>query len=161
MPEPLDHLAQLNIAKAKAPVDSPLLAEFKAMLDPVNEIADAASGFVWRLQDDDSGNATSIPFPGAADEVIVNLSVWRSAEDLWSFVYGTDHLSVMRRRSEWFERMDTYLCLWWIPAGTVPTVEQAHRRLELLRDNGPTPESFTFKRRFNSAGTPLVGVPRP
>jgi hypothetical protein len=161
MSEPLDHLAQLNIAKAKAPLESPLLEDFRQMLDPINELADAAPGFVWRLRDEDSNDATSIPFPGAGKDTIVNLSVWRTAEDLWSFVYDSAHLSVMRRRREWFERTQTYMCLWWIPAGTIPTVEEAKRRLDLLSANGPTPAAFTFKQRFNSAGTPLVGVPRP
>ena len=161
MSEPLDHLAQLNIAKAKAPVDSPLLEDFRAMLDPINAVADDAPGFVWRLKDEESDNATSIAFPGAGEDTIVNLSVWRSAEDLWSFVYDSEHLAVMRRRSEWFERTENFMCLWWVPAGTIPTVEEAKRRLELLAANGPTPDSFTFKRRFNPAGTPLVGVPRP
>ena len=58
---PSFHVAQVNIARPKAPVDSPLLADFKANLDPVNAIADAAPGFVWRLQDE-SRNATAIAF---------------------------------------------------------------------------------------------------
>lgn len=161
MPEPLNHLAQLNIAKAKAAIDSPLLEDFREMLDPINALADASPGFVWRLQDEEAGNATSIAFPGAGADTIVNLSVWRSAEELWSFVYDSEHVSVMRRRSEWFERINNYMCLWWVPAGTIPTVAEAKRRLDLLTESGPSPESFTFKRRFNSAGTPQVGVPRP
>jgi hypothetical protein len=43
-------LAQLNIALPREPLDAPLLAEFVAALDPVNASADAAEGFVWRLQ---------------------------------------------------------------------------------------------------------------
>ena len=51
-------IAELNIALAKAPVDSPLLAEFAAALEPVNALADAAPGFVWRLQSEE-GDATA------------------------------------------------------------------------------------------------------
>ncbi len=161
MSEPLNHLVQLNISRVKAPVDSPELADFKAMLDPINELAESSPGFIWRLKDDGENDATSIRFPGAREDVIVNLSVWRTAEELWAFVYDSDHLSVLRRRSEWFEPMPDYMCLWWVAAGTIPTLEESRRRLDLLAANGPSPEAFTFKQRFNSAGTPLVGVPRP
>jgi hypothetical protein len=40
-------------------LDSPRLAGFVAALDPVNAVADAAPGFVWRLQTED-GNATAV-----------------------------------------------------------------------------------------------------
>jgi len=52
-------LAQVNIGRMREPLDSPLLAEFVAALDPVNAAADAAPGFVWRLQTED-GNATAV-----------------------------------------------------------------------------------------------------
>jgi hypothetical protein len=52
-------LAQVNVARLREPLDSPLLADFVAALEPVNATADAAPGFIWRLQGDD-GNATSV-----------------------------------------------------------------------------------------------------
>jgi len=55
------HLAQVNIGRILAPMDSPVMAEFKANLDPVNALAEAAPGFVWRLQSG-FGNATDIVF---------------------------------------------------------------------------------------------------
>ncbi|CAN5449296.1 DUF3291 domain-containing protein [soil metagenome] len=161
MSEPLTHLVQLNIAKTKAPVDSPLLADFKAMLDPINELADSSPGFVWRLKDDEGNDATSVPFPGADETVIVNMSIWETVEQLWSFVYASEHLAVMRRRREWFEGIDDFMCLWWIPSGTRPTLTDARERLDHLEEHGPTPHAFTFKRRFNSAGTPLATTPTP
>jgi hypothetical protein len=145
------HLAQLNVALGKAIVDSPEMAEFAANLDRVNALADAASGFVWRLQDDD-GNATSIR---AYDDerMIVNLSVWESIEALWSFVYDSGHLEVMHRRREWFQRLPTaHVVLWWVPDRHVPSVEEAIARLDHLQENGPTAEAFTFKHRFDAPG---------
>lgn len=45
-----------------APMDSPTMAGFVARLDDINALADAAPGFVWRLQDE-AGNATALrPF---------------------------------------------------------------------------------------------------
>jgi hypothetical protein len=140
------HLAQVNIALPHEPVDSPALAGFVAMLEPINAIADASPGFVWRLQDE-SGDATSIrPFDD--ERLMINMSVWESIEALWAFVYDSRHLDVMRRRREWFTRMaESYMCLWWVPAGELPSVADARERLDHLREHGPTPYAFTFKLR--------------
>jgi hypothetical protein len=152
------HLAQLNVARAKTPLDAPEMADFMALLDPVNELADRSPGFVWRLEDED-GNATSIrAFDD--DRVIVNMSVWESIDALWSYVYSGPHLDVMRRRREWFRHFGSpALVLWWVPAGEIPTVEEAKRRLALLEEHGPTPDAFTFKVRFGAPGpasAPLI-----
>src|SRR5687767_189621 len=106
---PAHHLAQLNVARTKAPLDSELLSGFVVALEPVNALADASPGFVWRLQTDE-GDATSIR--AFEDELmIVNMSVWESIEALWDFVYAGDHLSYMRRRREWFERIESHMVL--------------------------------------------------
>jgi hypothetical protein len=141
------HIAQLNIAQAKAPLDDPLLADFVAQLDAVNALAEASPGFVWRLKSD-SGNATDIR---AYDDpmMIVNMSVWESIDTLFDFAYRTSHTKVMNRRKEWFEPLaGPHMVLWWVPAGTVPTVEEAKRRLDHLTARGPTATAFTFKARF-------------
>lgn len=144
---PGHHLAQLNIARVLAPVDSPQLADFMAALHPINALAESAPGFVWRLQTDE-GNATAIrPFDD--DMVLVNMSVWDSIEALADFVYRSDHRSVLARRREWFEKQEEpYLVLWWVPADRIPTVEEAKARLELLVRHGPSPEAFTFRSPF-------------
>lgn len=136
-------LAQLNIALMRAPIDDPLMAEFVARLDAVNAIADAAPGFVWRLQDAD-GAATS--FRPLGDDVLVNMSVWRDVEALKDFVLRSDHAQVLRRRKQWFERMDqAYTVMWWVPAGHRPSLAEAAERLEWLRRDGPGPRAFTFR----------------
>ena len=142
------HLAQLNIARSKEPLDSELLAPFMALLDPVNALADAHPGFVWRLQTEE-GNATTLRIFGDSGQ-LVNMSVWESADALWDFVYSGEHLAVMRRRREWFTGFgDLYMCLWWVPAGHVPDIPEAEERLTHLREHGPTPYAFTFKQRFD------------
>ena len=140
------HLAQVNVATVRAPLDGPELAGFVAQLEPINALADQSPGFVWRLQTED-GDATAIR-PFQDERIMVNLSVWESLEALRIFVYASRHLDVMRRRREWFHRMDTYLALWWVPAGTIPTVAQAKDRLQLLAGNGPSPDAFTFRVPF-------------
>ena len=141
------HLAQVNVATLRAPLDGPELAGFVAQLEPLNALADQSPGFVWRLQTED-GDATAIR-PFEDDRVMVNLSVWASLEALRTFVYATRHLDVMRHRRAWFHRMpDPYLALWWVPAGTIPTVAEARDRLELLAGKGPTADAFTFRAPF-------------
>jgi hypothetical protein len=141
------HLAQLNIARLRAPMDDPQIDDFRNNLEPVNALAEASPGYVWRLQDE-SGDATSIK---AFDDdlMILNLTVWESVEALADFVYRTGHVEFLRRRREWFEApTEAITCLWWIREGTLPTVDDAIARLEHLRAHGPTPTAFTFRHRF-------------
>lgn len=153
------HVAQLNIAQMKHPLDSPEMADFVANLAPVNALADAAPGFVWRLQTED-GDATAIDFFGG--NVIVNMSVWTDVEALHHFVYRTAHTKIMARRKEWFERMQSaYTVLWWIPAGTTPGLEEAQAKLDHLRAHGPTAEAFSLKQPFPSPGYPSTSSSSP
>jgi len=143
------HIAQVNVSRPAEPLDSPRLADFVAALEPINALADIAPGFVWRLQTED-GNATAIRVLDD-DELIVNMSVWESIEALGAFVYRSAHTGVMRRRREWFVAMrESTTALWWVPAGTLPTVADAERRLRHLRMHGPTPAAFTFRAPFPS-----------
>ncbi len=141
------HLAQVNIARPAEPLTSARLADFIAQLEPVNAHADSAAGFIWRLQTED-GDATSVRAFGD-DSLIVNMSVWDSLESLAAFVYTGLHATVMRRRRDWFEQLaEAYQVLWWIPAGTIPTVPDAEARLGRLREQGPTADAFTTQRAF-------------
>jgi hypothetical protein len=145
------HLAQVNIGVLRAPLDSPQIAGFVDALDPINALADRSPGFVWRLQTED-GNATAIR-PFEDPDILVNLSVWESIEALGDFVYASRHLEVLRRRREWFEKIaEAHLALWWVPAGTTPTVAEARRRVDLLRERGPSPDAFTFREPFPPPG---------
>ena len=145
------HVAQLNVGRMLAPLGSAQLAPFVEALEPVNALADGAPGFVWRLQTED-GDATAIR-PYDDDMMIVNMSVWESVEALAEFVYRSDHLAIMRRRREFFERMaEAFTVLWWVPAGHRPSVGEAKQRLDLLRRFGPTPEAFTFRATFPAPG---------
>ena len=157
-------LAQVNIGRLRAPLESPALADFMASLDPVNAVADAAPGFVWRLQTED-GNATAVrafewDAAGSAG-VIMNMSVWESVEALAGFVYSAEHRMVLRRRREWFETMsEAYTAMWWIPRGTTPTVADAEDRVRYLRAHGPTPHAFTLRIHFAPPGG-ASAAPRP
>lgn len=139
-------LAQLNIGTIKAPLDTPLMADFTNNLDRINALAEASEGFVWRLKDD-SGNATD--YRPLDPLTIVNMSVWQDIDSLMQYVYKSEHVAMMRRRKEWFERMETaFMVLWWVPADHEPTVAEALERLEHLRNNGESSYAFSFRKPF-------------
>ncbi|ANZ36859.1 hypothetical protein BBK82_13030 [Lentzea guizhouensis] len=141
-------LAQVNISRLLAPLDSPQLAEFVAALDPVNAVADTAPGFRWRLQNED-GNATALRVFDD-DWLIVNMSVWESPQALLDYVYGEAHRAVLRGRRQWFHApAEAMTALWWVPAGHRPSITEAEERLVHLRAHGPTSEAFTLKQIYD------------
>ncbi|MGV4984012.1 DUF3291 domain-containing protein [Streptomyces sp. NRAIS4] len=150
-------LAQVNIARLKFPLDSPQLKFFVDSLDPVNAVADASDGFVWRLESD-SGNATDIAVFG--DEwLIINMSVWRDQNALTAFMYQGLHRELLSRRREWFEKVEEAMAtLWWVPAGHRPTVAEAEDRLRHLRAHGATPYAFTLRTSFPAPRAPQEAV---
>lgn len=149
MNTPKWELAQLNIATLIAPLDSPILADFVAELDRINALAEQSSGFVWRLISDDDAE----PDTEFASDIIVNMSVWESVEQLHSYVYRTAHAQIMSRRKEWFSLMkESYSVLWWVEQGHRPTTHEARVKLDLLRANGASADAFTFKTAYPSPG---------
>ncbi len=144
---PSFHLAQVNIARMVAPLDSPVMAGFVARLDEINALADGSPGFVWRFQTAE-GNATAVR-PYDDERILFNMSVWATLEDLRQYVYRSAHAQLIGRRKDWFNKFDrAYMALWWVPAGHRPSVVEAKQRLELLQANGETVEAFTFKKTF-------------
>lgn len=142
------HLAQINIGRLLAPINDPRIAEFVAQLEPINALADKAPGFVWRLQSE-SGNATDIIYNPGDPSILLNMSVWESLEALRNYAYKSDHARVLRDRAKWFAKMDKPIyCLWWVPAGHIPTVAEARERLEHYQKYGATPYSFWFSQHF-------------
>lgn len=139
------HLAQMNVARLRAPIDAPELAEFVANLEPVNAISDAAPGFVWRLKESETDPTATVQHD-YGDDLVINFSVWATRDELWNFVYKSRHLEVLQRRREWFLRIaEPYTVMWWIPDGSTPTLAEGMARLERLRAEGAGPEAFTFK----------------
>jgi heme-degrading monooxygenase HmoA len=142
------HLAQINVGRFLYAREDGANADFMNALDPVNAQADAAPGFIWRLVGD--GNDATDLVPDATDpQLLLNMSVWTDVDALSAFVYrNEDHLAVMRRRKEWFEKIEVFMALWWVPAGHIPSVSEGMERVAMIRENGPGPDAFTFLNRF-------------
>jgi hypothetical protein len=139
------HIAQINIGRAKGPVEDPMMAGFMTRLDDLNALADRSPGFVWRLQTLE-GNATYFRPYEHDDRILLNMSVWETIDALRHYVYKTAHAEMLRHREEWFERFaGIYLALWWVPVGHIPGIDEAKKRLAHLDQYGPTQFAFTFK----------------
>ncbi len=141
------HLAQINIALAKAEMDIEIMEGFVSRLDEINETADKAEGFVWRLQSED-GDSTAIR---VFDKplLLVNMSVWENVDALKNFVYKSAHVELIRDRQAWFHKfVDAHQALWWIPSGHIPTIEEAKEKLETIQKHGSTAASFHFGKPF-------------
>jgi len=138
------NIAQVNIGRILAELDDPVMAGFVNRLDEINALADASPGFVWRLIVND-GNATYLrPFNDR--RMLLNMSVWETVEQLRRYVYQTAHVELVRQRHAWFERLaGVYTALWWVPAGHIPSVDEAKQRLVRLEEHGPTEFAFTFQ----------------
>jgi hypothetical protein len=147
------HLAQINIAKIRHPPGDPRVAGFIDNLDKINTLGTESPGFVW-IYTDESGAAIETKM-FEDPELLLNLTVWESVEDLQHFVTNTEHVNFLRRKLEWFDRPPDglpTLTLWWVRQGELPTPEEAVERVMHLREHGPAPFAFTVKDRFPPEG---------
>ncbi len=160
-PVPAFHLAELNIGRLRQPLDHPDTKEFLDALDDINALAEASPGFVWRLKDVETGRSSSYVRADDDPLVIVNLSVWETAEQLHDFVYRTAHTPFLRRRRQWFEKVDAYLVCWWVPTGHEPSVDEAMAKLAQLGRDGPGDEAFTLRDHRPAPTAPAVTAGSP
>ncbi len=141
------HLAQINIAQAKDSMESPVMAGFVERLDQINQLAEQSKGFVWRLKTE-QGDATGIK--AFEDErLIINLSLWQNLDSLKYYVYQSMHIELIQHRKNWFNKMNSkQLALWWIPEGSIPTIDEGKRKLQYLQNHGPSASVFTFAKPY-------------
>lgn len=155
------YLAQANIAKFRAKLDNPIMKEFVDFLEPVNRFAEESEGFVWRLKDDDGRSASYIESPFKDEMMAVNVSVWEHLDSFKNFVYGSVHHYFLRNKKKWFDlKGPSQFVMWWIPQGTLPTLDMAKEKLELLEENGPSPDAFTLKEFYDHKGNKMTATLR-
>jgi hypothetical protein len=139
------HLAQLNVGHIRYATDDPRMSEFMGALDAVNALAERSPGFVWRLKDDASNNATNI-LVSADPHFLINMSVWETPEQLEHFVWNTVHKRIYQKKGNWFAPMATpHFVMWWISAGHTPTPAEALERLGHLTQHGPSDHAFGWE----------------
>lgn len=143
------HIAEINIARMIAPIDSDVMSGFTNRIDEINALAESSDGFVWRLSDSVQVDSYDNHFPDD-NMIIVTMSVWESLEALHNYVYRSEHGQMFKQRKSWFSKMDSHhMVLWYIPSGEIPTVDEAKAKLAYLDQHGTTPNAFTFTKRFS------------
>ena len=150
------HLAQINIAQMKGVnLDDPIMVGFTARLDEINQLAESHDGFIWRLKDEND-NATSFnPFDD--EQLIINLSVWRDVDSLFTYVYHSLHKELIKGKKEWFHNLGRpHMALWWIEIGHIPTLQEAKDKLVLIDLHGASSEVFNFKHLFDPSGNTIT-----
>ena len=143
------NLAQLNIAKMLAPLDDPIMADFVNNTDRINNLAEQADGFVWRLKEDKDYDKAAEVFKD--DFWAINMSLWKDKHSLFDFTYNSDHVAIMKRKKEWFSKLkEMHMVLWYVPENHEPSAQEAKDRLEYLRNHGETPHAFSFRSQFTT-----------
>ncbi|MDX2005604.1 MAG: DUF3291 domain-containing protein [Meiothermus sp.] len=147
------HLAQFNIAKMNAPLETEIMREFREGLEPMNALAERSPGYIWHLRGENGSSSSDIRPYG--EDILINLSVWEGLDSLKAYTYSGPHFDYLKRRKEWFAHLkERFLVLWWVPAGHQPTLEEAMGRLEHLHKHGPTEHAFTIAKVFDRPHTP-------
>src|SRR5713226_5028693 len=110
------HLVHANVAHARAPLDSPLMADFVAQVEEINSLGRSAAGFVAQPTLRDEGTIYTAP-------LLLNVSIWESIESLDAFTHQGKHAAALERRGEWFEQCRTSpnYVLYWMPIGHIVT----------------------------------------
>jgi hypothetical protein len=98
------HLAILNVARQRADLTDPIMAEFVDATPTINALARLSEGYVWSYDNDDD----TIPLREQIDELrddpylLPQLSVWTTLDHLKRFAFRSEHVAYYRRRHEWF-----------------------------------------------------------
>lgn len=141
------NLAQINVARMLAPLDSKIMKDFVNNLDRINQLAEKSEGFIWRLIEDNNESAVMV---FKDDQIVVNMSVWTSIETLFNFTYKSAHKDIFKRRKEWFSAMkEMHMACWYVPEGKYPSAQEAKDRLDYLNKFGESPYAFTLKSNFS------------
>src|SRR4051794_7399803 len=116
------------------------------------DLAACSPGFVWHLRAEPGEETVARD----GQLLVVTVSVWRDYASLHEFVYRSMHGQLLLRRKRWFlPTQQPSTALWWVSAGTRPTVDKAIRRLAYLRAHGPSPAAFSLLRQFDTDGRAL------
>lgn len=135
-------LAQFELFKAKFTKTEPRTDVFYGSTMYVNEPAEKHPGFIWRDSEDDHQIIQEL----WGDGYLYTLLVWKDVESLKDFLYKSPHIEFMKRGKEWVHPISMpRTVLWWIPQGHTPCVGEAHSRLELLYEQGPSYRAFDLK----------------
>lgn len=159
-------LALYTFAQFRTRADDPVNDEFFSSEPAIWAAMERADGFIARAgYEDEPGTEIwgEQVFPkywtdngdGWAPSTI---SLWQDLESALAAVYRGVHADIMRLGHLFQSDTADYppYVLWWVPKEHQPDWDEAVERLELLGDDGPTLEAFTFKAAFSPGGKPIT-----
>ncbi len=140
-------IAQMNWGRLRHALDHPDMATFNAALSGVYALAEQHPGFIWRIPDDDA--ARQLGQLGHDNRLLATVSVWDTVEALHDFTFSHDHGAYFDQRAKWFEPVaPPQLVLWDTLPTARPTFEEAFRRLERLKTEGPSPSAYQWPKHL-------------
>ncbi|MGE8176207.1 DUF3291 domain-containing protein [Pseudomonas fluorescens] len=142
-------LAQFDLVKPRFPKNDSRMKGFYESTQYVNNLAEQHSGFIWRELNEDQELLDELWGKG----YLYTLSLWRSPEALKDFLYKTPHNEFRKRGGEWFLPINKpRVVMWWVDEGHVPTLKEAHEKMQVLYEVGPSHQAFDLK----SSELPIV-----
>jgi hypothetical protein len=82
-------------------------------------------------------------------QIILNMSVWESIEELEHYTFKTFQSHFLKRRREWFINYGKVsTALWWVEEVYTPTLEEGVANLAYLQENGPTKNVFDLRHQY-------------
>jgi hypothetical protein len=115
-------LAHMNYSRLKAPMDDPIMSEFRLAMDPVNAMAKSTPGFVWSLDIDCNESRTgetqreAVAILRNHPLLMPQLSPWANVESIQHFAFKSGHAMYLKRKREWFTAPSDppFAVCWWI-----------------------------------------------
>lgn len=141
------YLAQINIAKAIAPIDSEIMQGFVNQIAAINQLAEQSKGYIWRLE---GAYENALAIQAFEDSnMLINMSMWQDLQSFTDFVYKSAHKQLIKDKHQWFEKpTKPIFAMWWQKAGTYPTVEDGKNKLHHLEEHGVSETAFTMRKHF-------------
>lgn len=135
-------LAQFDLVKPRFPKSDPRMEGFYSSAQYVNGLAESHPGFIWRESNEDQKRLDELWGEG----YLYTLSLWKDPEALKDFLYRTPHDEFRRRGAEWFLPLGRpRVVMWWVENNHLPTLEEAHEKMTLLYEIGPSLQAFDLK----------------
>lgn len=156
-------LAFMTYGHLLADRGDPQVQGFVERVPGVYAAAEGSSGFRARSERSDTDPSHSwgpIVAPkcwgGQASSITAStLSLWDDIESVAAFAYHGAHGEAMKLRNEWFVHKGLPEHVgWWVDEGEPIDWQSAADKMDLLHELGSTPEAFSLRKPFDSAGEP-------
>jgi hypothetical protein len=130
-------IAQMNWGQMRHPLSDPKMKEFADQLDAIYRLAEEAPGFIWRINGDRL--EAELSELGYDEKTSATVSVWQTSDDLYRYTYESAHGVYLDRAQEWFEAIEgPQLVIWPVENDAKPSFFEAHKRLEHMKEYGPS-----------------------